>query len=168
MAGQHAHQTKHIRLVVFLVFVCLAAGLVRRVISSPQSSSSSSSLPRPSWSTRRELVQPNLNLDPHTPRPIRIHGRWETVRASLGLPPLPHKVAFAPGSDLAPAGRLDKRVSRFDLGRKRRANGATPQLSPLHFAPDTRSSHPDETRWHATTETQGSPSTASSNQEMQT
>ncbi|KAF8556945.1 hypothetical protein OG21DRAFT_1482708 [Imleria badia] len=139
MAGQHGYQTKHIRLVAFLVLVCLAAGLVRRVMSSPRSSISTSS--RSNWSTHRdtELVQPNLNpdTDPQTLRPDRIHGRWEAVRASLGLPPLPHEDGFAPGPDLRPAGRPDKRASRFDLGRKRRADEAARQLPLLHFAPDT-------------------------------
>ena len=137
MAGQHGHQTKHIRLVAFLVLLCLAAGLVRRVTLSPRSSSSSS--PRSNWSTHRGLVQPNLNLDLPAPRLNRIHGRWEAVRASLGLPPLSHEVVFTPRPDSTPAGRPDRRASRFDLGRKRQADEVARKSPRLHFAPDKRS-----------------------------
>ncbi|KAI9568987.1 hypothetical protein HD554DRAFT_2171754 [Boletus coccyginus] len=137
MAGQHGYQTKHFRLVSFLVLVCLAAGLVRRTTLSSRSSSLSS--------THRELAQFNLNPDSPAPRPDRIHGRWKVVRASLGLPP-PHEVVFAPGSNSVLASRLDKRrASRFDLGRKRWADEAARQLPQLHFASDTRAAQPDET-----------------------
>lgn len=141
MAGQHGYQTKHFRLVSFLVLVCLAAGLVRRTTLSSRSSSLSS--PRSNWSTHRGLAQFNLNPDSPAPRPDRIHGRWKVVRESLGLPP-PHEVGFAPGSNSVLASRLDKRrASRFDLGRKRWADeAARPQL---HFASDTRAAQPDET-----------------------
>ncbi|KAG8217252.1 hypothetical protein J3R82DRAFT_5343 [Butyriboletus roseoflavus] len=143
MAGQQGYQTKHVRLVAFLVLVCLAAGLARRVALSPLAS------PRPKWSTRsRELVQPNLNPDPPTPRLNRIHGRWEAVRLSLGLPPLPREVAFPAGPDSALSGRSNKGGSRFDLGRKRQA---ARQLPRLHFAYDTRPAHPGETEAVATT-----------------
>lgn len=164
MAGQHGYQTRHARLVALLVLVCLAAGLARRVTPFPRSSSSFSA--RPNWSTHgRELVQPNpspnLNPDPPTPRlnPDRIHGRWEAVRASLGLPPLPH----GPNPASSPPGRSDKRASRFDLGRKRRADEAVRQLPRFHFAHDTRPAQPGETEtgavaatpWHVTAERKG-------------
>jgi hypothetical protein len=145
MAGQHGYQTKHIRLVAFLVLVCLTAGLVRRVPLSPRSSSE----PRSNWSTHRGLVQPNLNPDPPSPRLDRIHGRWEAVRASLGLPPLSHEVVCTPGPDSALTGRPDKRASRFDLGRKRRDEAAR-QLPWLHFAPNTRPAQPDDAETVAT------------------
>ncbi|KAN0075432.1 hypothetical protein V8E55_011455 [Tylopilus felleus] len=140
MAGQHRYHIKHVRLVAFLVLVCLAAGLVRRVTSSSPHSS------RSNWSTHRALVQPNLNPDlPITPRlGNRIQGRWEAVRASLGLPPLPHEAAELDSA----ADRPDvRRVSRFDLGNKRRADepALRPQQPPLHFAADTRPSQPGGT-----------------------
>lgn len=55
MAGQHGYQTKHFKLVAFLVLVCLAAGLVRRATLSPS--------PHSNWPTHRELAQPNLNSE---------------------------------------------------------------------------------------------------------
>ena len=135
-------KTKHTRLVAFLVLVCLTAGLVRRVPLFPRSSSSP---PAHRW-----LVQPNLNTDPPIPRLNHIHGRWEAVRASLGLPPLAHEVVFTPGPDSALAGPPGKRASRFDLGRKRRADEAARQLPWLHFAPNTRPAQPDDVATVAT------------------
>lgn len=128
MAGQHGYRTKQVRLVMLLILVCLAAGLVRRVTLFPRF------LP----STNRQLVQPSLNPDPPTVHLNPIHGRWEAVRASLGLPPLTHGVALPPGPDSALSSRSDKRASRFDLGSKRRAGEPTRQLPRLHFAPDTQ------------------------------
>lgn len=148
MAGQQGYKTKLTRLVAFLVFICLATVLVRRVTSFPPPPSLSS--PRSSWSTRRPLSQPklNLNADPLIPqaRPNPICGRWEAVRASLGLPPLPHEAAFIPPPDPTLAGRPDKRASCFDLGRKRQAEEPARQLPPLHFAPDLQPSKPHHDR----------------------
>ncbi|KAH0830319.1 hypothetical protein J3R83DRAFT_1689 [Lanmaoa asiatica] len=140
MAGQHGYQTKHIRLVAFLFLVCLAAGLVQRVTPFPRSPSSH----RSNWPPRsRDLVQPNLNPGPPTPHPNRIYGRWEAVRASLGLPPLSREVVVTPQPDSTLLGRSNKRASRFDLGRKRREDEAARHLPRLHFAPDTRLAQPD-------------------------
>lgn len=137
MAGQQGHQTKHVRLVAFLVLLCLAAGLARRVALFPRSP-----LARPDWSTHsREFVQPNLNSDPPTPRLNPIHGRWEAVRLSLGLPPLPRGAVFPSGPDPASPGRSNKRASRFDLDRKHWADEAARQIPRLHFAYDTRPAH---------------------------
>lgn len=136
MAGRHQYQTNHARLVALLLLLCIAAGVA------PFSRSSS---PSPSTPHNRELVQPNLIPDPSSPRLNRIHGRWEAVRASLGLLPLPHRVVFTPGPDSTLPGRPDKRASRFDLGRKRRADQAVRQLARLHFAHDTRPTQAGET-----------------------
>ncbi|KAF8120955.1 hypothetical protein EV363DRAFT_1458439 [Boletus edulis] len=132
MAVHHGHQIKIIRLVALLILVCLAAELVRRVTLPLHTSTSSS--PRSSfWSTHPEPAQTYLNPNPPASRHNRIHGRWAAVRASLGLPPVPREVVFSLRSDAALASRLDKRASRFDLGRKRRAD-ETRQLPRLHFA----------------------------------
>lgn len=69
--------------------------------------------------------------------PVQIQGRWKSVRASFGLPPLPDFVhlpaANIPSSSGAPA-----HAARFDLRRKRSIEEALERSKPpqLRFAAD--------------------------------
>ncbi|EGN96257.1 hypothetical protein SERLA73DRAFT_76237 [Serpula lacrymans var. lacrymans S7.3] len=84
-------------------------------------------------------------------RVIRIEGRWQAVRSSLGLPPLPETVTISTHNQKQTAPSFNqnilptyspapKRASRFDLRRKRseaELQRARWQTSPtLHFSPD--------------------------------
>ncbi|KAF9228734.1 hypothetical protein BS17DRAFT_877340 [Gyrodon lividus] len=122
MATQRSHQMKHhFRLLAFLAFICLVAGLTRRVFPRPSSNAP----------PLRTGHQPNSELN-------RIYGRWEAVRASLGLPPLHHIIPAPPiVSEIAPPHSPGKLASRFDLRRKREEQ-ASRHYPPLHFAPDTQ------------------------------
>lgn len=125
MAGHYAYRTKFVRLAVLFVLACLTVGLVRRF--------------QLLYLVHRERVQANLNP---TARRDRIHGRWEAVRTSLDLAPLPH-AALIPSHPVS-LSRSDKQASRLDLGSKRQAEEASRRLPPLHFAPDTHLAQPDE------------------------
>ncbi|KIK95974.1 hypothetical protein PAXRUDRAFT_11136 [Paxillus rubicundulus Ve08.2h10] len=114
MASQRGHQVKHLRLLALLVFVGLAAAITRRMLL--KSSSDTFSF--------QEGHQPN-------PKLVRIHGRWEAVRASLGLPPLPHTIPAT--SKITQPHHSEKLASRFDLRRKRAEQASRP-YPPLHFA----------------------------------
>lgn len=71
-------------------------------------------------------------------RHIYIEGRWKSLRASLGLPPLLDVISFPSDSNFIPATLPPTRASRFDLKRKRSIELATQKINnpQLYFATD--------------------------------
>lgn len=88
---------------------------------------------------------------------LRVQGRFNTLTAALGLPPLPHTVLLsldrmssAPGSRALPSGRvsrIDARALRSEwsspLDHTQFNSPISPLLPPLHFLPDALSEPPN-------------------------